>query len=107
MFVILSTDMSVCQSVCVCVCMCVCVRACVCVCVCMCVCVHVLVCFSGLHKEGWYIFRHLMTELLVLAVGFFTFVPAIQVALMLYHCSVHFSSVFQCFHTHTVLTPGL
>ena len=37
------------------------------------------VCLTGLQKEGWYIFRHLMTELLVLAVGFFTFVPAIQV----------------------------
>jgi len=39
------------------------------------------VCFPGLQKEGWFIFRHLMTELLVLAVGFFTFVPAIQVQL--------------------------
>lgn len=33
---------------------------------------------QGLQKEGWYIFKNLMTELLVLAVGFFTFVPAIQ-----------------------------
>ena len=38
-----------------------------------------IACFAGLQKEGWYIFKHLMTELLVLAVGFFTFVPAIQV----------------------------
>lgn len=33
---------------------------------------------QGLQKEGWYIFKNLVTELLVLAFGFLTFVPAIQ-----------------------------
>lgn len=33
---------------------------------------------QGLSKEGWYIFKNLMTELLILFIGFFTFVPAIQ-----------------------------
>ena len=34
---------------------------------------------QGLSKEGWYIFKNLMAELAILVVGFFTFVPAIQV----------------------------
>jgi hypothetical protein len=34
---------------------------------------------TGLQKEGWYIFKHLMTELLIVVIGFLTFVPAIQV----------------------------
>lgn len=33
----------------------------------------------GISKEGWYIFKNLVTELAILAVGFLTFVPAIQV----------------------------
>ena len=33
----------------------------------------------GLSKEGWHIFKNLMAELLILTVGFFTFVPAVQV----------------------------
>ncbi|XP_064647832.1 sterol regulatory element-binding protein cleavage-activating protein-like [Lineus longissimus] len=32
----------------------------------------------GLYKEGWSITKNLVTELLILLVGFFTFVPAIQ-----------------------------
>ncbi len=36
--------------------------------------------FAGLSKEGWYIFKNLVTEFFILFVGFFTFVPAIQVS---------------------------
>ena len=32
----------------------------------------------GLSKEGWFMFRLVMTELVLLAAGFLTFVPAIQ-----------------------------
>ena len=35
---------------------------------------------TGISKEGWYIFKNLVTELLILAIGFLTFVPAIQVS---------------------------
>ncbi|XP_041365861.1 sterol regulatory element-binding protein cleavage-activating protein-like isoform X2 [Gigantopelta aegis] len=33
---------------------------------------------QGLSKEGWFITKNLVTELAILLVGFFTFVPAIQ-----------------------------
>ncbi|KAH9496900.1 hypothetical protein Btru_010103 [Bulinus truncatus] len=33
---------------------------------------------QGLSKEGWYITKNLLTELAIVFVGFFTFVPAIQ-----------------------------
>jgi hypothetical protein len=35
--------------------------------------------YSGLSKEGWYITKNLLIELVIIMVGFFTFVPAIQV----------------------------
>ena len=37
----------------------------------------------GLSQEGWYITKNLLTELMIVLVGFFTFVPAIQVSLTL------------------------
>ncbi|XP_060568692.1 sterol regulatory element-binding protein cleavage-activating protein-like [Ruditapes philippinarum] len=33
---------------------------------------------TGLSKEGWYITKNLLIELVIIMVGFFTFVPAIQ-----------------------------
>ncbi|XP_067945903.1 sterol regulatory element-binding protein cleavage-activating protein-like [Watersipora subatra] len=33
---------------------------------------------EGLKKEGWFIIKHLFTELIILIIGFLTFVPAIQ-----------------------------
>ncbi|XP_071102680.1 sterol regulatory element-binding protein cleavage-activating protein-like [Haliotis cracherodii] len=33
---------------------------------------------KGLSKEGWFITKNLLTELFIILVGFFTFVPAIQ-----------------------------
>ena len=38
---------------------------------------------SGISKEGWYIFKYMVTELFILAIGFLTFVPAIQVSIYL------------------------
>lgn len=35
---------------------------------------------AGLSKEGWSITKNLVAELLIILVGFFTFVPAIQVS---------------------------
>ncbi len=34
--------------------------------------------YVGISKEGWYIFKNLMTEMLILACGFLTFSPLIQ-----------------------------
>ena len=38
--------------------------------------------FVGISKEGWYITKNLICELAILAIGFLTFVPAIQVRLI-------------------------
>ncbi|XP_022809828.1 sterol regulatory element-binding protein cleavage-activating protein-like, partial [Stylophora pistillata] len=33
---------------------------------------------QGLSREGWYIVKNLLTEMIILCTGFFTFVPAVQ-----------------------------
>ena len=53
--------------------------------------------FSGLSKEGWFITKNLVTELAILLVGFFTFVPAIQV---IYILNTVWVGVGGCTHTH-------